>query len=66
MGKGDKRTKRGKLFRGTNGKPNPGKIVVPVAKPEPKAVKAPRVPREPREATTAAAPAAEAAPAAAE
>ena len=50
MGKGDKRTKRGKLYRGTNGKTNPGKMAARPAKPEPKAaVKAPRAAREPRE-----------------
>lgn len=62
MGKGDKRTKRGKLYRGTNGKTNPGKKVVAPAKPEPKpATKAARAPREVREPVSAppAAPAAE-------
>lgn len=50
MGKGDKRTKRGKMFRGTNGKAVPGKKAVSATKSEPKAVaKAPRAPREPRE-----------------
>lgn len=53
MGKGDKRTKRGKLYRGTNGKTNPGKKMAHPAKPEPKAVvKTPRAPREPRETAT--------------
>lgn len=42
MGKGDKRTKRGKLFRGSTGKPNPGKKPAAPAKPEPKPVKATR------------------------
>ena len=60
MGKGDKRTKRGKLFRGSKGKPNPGqrkKVAAP--KPEAKpAAKAPRAPREPKPAPEAA-PAAE-------
>lgn len=63
MGKGDKRTKRGKLFRGTKGKPVPGKKPPAPIKPEPKpvAAKAPRPPREPKEPTAAApAPAAEA------
>lgn len=60
MGKGDKRTKRGKMFRGTNGKAIPGKKAVAPAKSEPKAAaKAPRAPREPRE-QPAAPPAAEA------
>ncbi|MCC7164203.1 MAG: 30S ribosomal protein THX [Anaerolineae bacterium] len=50
MGKGDKRTKRGKLFRGTTGKPIPGKKAVAAAKTESKTpAKAPRAPREPRE-----------------
>lgn len=50
MGKGDKRTKRGKMFRGTNGKVIPGKKAVSAAKSEPKAAaKASRAPREPRE-----------------
>jgi ribosomal small subunit protein bTHX len=53
MGKGDKRTKRGKLFRGTKGKTIPGKKPPAPAKPEVKpAAKAPRAPREPREQTT--------------
>ncbi len=51
MGKGDKRTKRGKLFRGTKGKSIPGKQPPAPPKPEPKPVvaKAPRPPREPKE-----------------
>lgn len=60
MGKGDKRTKRGKLFRGSKGKPNPGKRPPAAPKPEPKPVaKAPRAPREPKEAPAAPAPAVE-------
>lgn len=55
MGKGDKRTKRGKMFRGTNGKSIPGKKVTPAAKTEPKAAaKPPRAAREPREQPVAA------------
>lgn len=50
MGKGDKRTKRGKLFRGSNGKSVPGKKPAQPPKPEPKPVaKAPRPAREPKE-----------------
>lgn len=66
MGKGDKRTKRGKLFRGSNGKTVPNKMKARPAKVEPKAAaKAPRAPRAAAEAAPAA-PAAEAPPAAAE
>jgi ribosomal small subunit protein bTHX len=55
MGKGDKRTKRGKLFRGSKGRSVPGKKPKVSAKPEPKpAPKAPRAPREPREPAAAA------------
>jgi ribosomal small subunit protein bTHX len=58
MGKGDKRTKRGKLFRGTSGKAVPGKKPKAQPKPEPKpAAKAPRAPREPKEQPAAAVPA---------
>lgn len=63
MGKGDKRTKRGKLFRGSKGKAVPGRQPARAAKPEPKpAAKAPRAPREPKEPKEQ--PAAETAPAA--
>ena len=56
MGKGDKRTKRGKLFRGTRGKIFPGTPPPAPPKPEPKPaaakVKTPRVqPAAPEEAT---------------
>lgn len=34
MGKGDKRTKRGKLFRGSHGKTHPNNVKVEVKKPE--------------------------------
>jgi ribosomal small subunit protein bTHX len=54
MGKGDKRTKRGKLFRGSRGKTVPGKQPPAPTKPEPKpAAKATRAPREPREPAAA-------------
>lgn len=46
MGKGDKRTKRGKLFRGSKGKLSPAKRPAVVVKAEPKP-RAPRVPKEP-------------------
>lgn len=50
MGKGDKRTKRGKLFRGSHGNAVPGKKPAQAPKPEPKPVaKAPRPAREPKE-----------------
>jgi ribosomal small subunit protein bTHX len=48
MGKGDKKTKRGKLFKSSHGKSNPRKQTKAPAKPEPKAA-APRAPRVPRE-----------------
>jgi 30S ribosomal protein S31 len=48
MGKGDKRTKRGKLFRGSRGKSVPGKSRAAAAKPEVKPAAA-RVPKPPRE-----------------
>lgn len=52
MGKGDNRTKRGKMFRGTKGKTHLGKKPPTPVKPEPKpAAKAPRVPREQRDQT---------------
>jgi|GEM_PF-507084 len=59
MGKGDKRTKRGKLFRGSRGKPIPGKPPPAPPKPEPKPApvkaKAPRPqPAPPTETTPAA------------
>jgi len=43
MGKGDKRTKRGKIWLGTFGNSRPHKVVTPVPKPKaakPKAKKA--------------------------
>jgi len=46
MGKGDKRTKRGKLFRGSHGKRNPSNRHAAPAKPEPKPAAKPRTPRE--------------------
>ncbi|HZQ06362.1 MAG TPA: 30S ribosomal protein THX [Anaerolineae bacterium] len=46
MGKGDKRTKRGKLFRGSHGKPNPGNRHGAPVKPEPKPAAKPKAPRE--------------------
>lgn len=57
MGKGDKRTKRGKLFRGSKGKSFPGKPPPAPPKPEPKPApvktKAPRPqPAAPGETTT--------------
>ncbi|GIL15896.1 MAG: hypothetical protein BroJett039_10690 [Chloroflexota bacterium] len=36
MGKGDKRTKRGKLFRGSHGRTHPGTPPPAPPKPEPK------------------------------
>jgi ribosomal small subunit protein bTHX len=55
MGKGDKRTKRGKMFRGSRGKSLPGKKVR-ATKTEAKPAAKPK--REPREQPTQA-PAAE-------
>jgi 30S ribosomal protein S31 len=48
MGKGDKRTKRGKLFRGSTGKTNPRMRTSKKGKAEAKAPAA-RTPRAPRE-----------------
>ncbi len=45
MGKGDKRTKRGKLFRGSTGKPIPGKKA-PAPKAETKPAPKPKRERE--------------------
>ena len=36
MGKGDKRTKKGKIYRGSYGKRRPGKLKKAAAKPAPK------------------------------
>ncbi len=46
MGKGDKRTKRGKLFRGSQGKPTKLKERAAPAKTEAKPARAPKPPRE--------------------
>lgn len=60
MGKGDKRTKRGKMFRGTKGKTIPGKQPPAPVKTEPKpAAKAPRAPRASSDQTAPPAPPAE-------
>lgn len=50
MGKGDKRTKRGKLFRGSRGKATPRRSGT-AAKADPKA--APKPARQPRTPTPA-------------
>jgi ribosomal small subunit protein bTHX len=56
MGKGDQRTKRGKLFAGSHGKTRPGKTAkakpVKVVKVEPVVIaetKAPKAPRKKKE-----------------
>lgn len=46
MGKGDKRTKRGKLFRGSNGKTTKLKERAAPAKTEAKPARPPKPPRE--------------------
>jgi ribosomal small subunit protein bTHX len=52
MGKGDKRTKRGKLFRGSRGKTTPNKKTRAPVKVEAKPAAKARAPREPKEQPT--------------
>ncbi len=60
MGKGDKRTKRGKLFKGSRGKTFPGTPPPAPPKPEPKPASAKaKAPRPLPAAPTDAAPVAE-------
>ncbi len=59
MGKGDKRTKRGKLFRGSHGKTLKRKSAAPKPEAKPAPARAPRQPRPQPTAPPEQAPAAE-------